>query len=212
VPDALADPMLELHDSSGAVVASNDNWQQTQESAIEATGIAPTNPSESAILTTVNAGSYTVIERGVAGGTGVGLVEIYDLADGFGPELANISTRGFVDTGNNVMIAGFIVGGRTGGTSSLLVRGLGPSLGNAGVSDALADPMLELHDSNGNLIASNDDWAATQEAAISATGIPPNDPKEAAILASLAPGNYTAIESGKNGGTGVGLVEVYNLH
>lgn len=212
VPGALANPILELHDSTGAVLTVNDNWKQTQEADIEATGLAPGFDLESAILVTLNAGSYTVVERGVAGGTGVGLVEIYDLAAGFGPELGNISTRDFVDTGSNVMIAGFIVAGSTGGTSSVLLRGLGPSLGKYGVSDPLADPMLELHDGNGNVIASNDNWATTQAAQISATGLAPDDPAEAAILIALAPGNYTAIESGKNGGTGVGLIEVYNRH
>ncbi|HEX3818215.1 MAG TPA: NHL repeat-containing protein [Chthoniobacterales bacterium] len=210
VPGALANPMLELHDSTGAVLAVNDNWKQTQESDIEATGLAPAFDVESAILVTLNAGSYTVIERGV-GGTGVGLVEIYDLATGFGPELGNISTRDFVDTGSNVMIAGFIVSG-TGATSSVLVRGLGPSLGKYGVSNPLADPTLDLHDGNGNVIASDDNWASTQAAQIRATGLAPEDPAEAAILIALSPGNYTAIESGKNGGTGVGLIEVYNQH
>jgi len=211
VPGALANPILELYDSTGAVLAVNDDWKQTQESAIEATGLAPAFEVESAILVTLNAGSYTVIERGV-GGTGVGLVEIYDLAAGFGPELGNISTRDFVDTGSNVMIAGLIVSGSTGGTSSVLVRGLGPSLGKYGVDNPLADPTLELHDGNGNVIASNDNWAATQAAQIRATGLAPDAPAEAAILIALPPGNYTAIESGKNGGTGVGLIEVYNQH
>ena len=212
VSGALADPILELHDSSGAVLATNDNWKQTQQSEIEATGLAPSFDVESAIIVTLNAGSYTVIERGVNGDTGIGLVEIYDRAAGFGPELGNISTRDFVGAGNDVMIAGFIVSGRSGGMSEVLVRGLGPSLGKDGVSDPLADPVIELHDGNGNIVASNDDWMTTQGAQISATGLAPDDPAEAAILINLAPANYTAIESGKNGGVGVGLIEVYNRH
>ena len=211
VPDALADPILELHNGAGAVLDMNDDWKQTQQAAIEATGIPPTADAESALLVSLTAGSYTVIERGKTESTGVGLVEVYDLTAGFGPELANISSRGFVDTGSNVMIAGFIVATRTGGNSSVIVRALGPSLGNAGVANPLADPLLELHNSDGTLAASNDDWRSTQEAQIQATGVPPSNDAESAIVATLAPGAYTAIESGKDGGTGVGLVEVYNL-
>ncbi len=211
VPGALADPILELYNGSGAVLAINDNWTDTQQTDIEDTGAAPTVAAESAIIRDLTAGSYTVVERGKNGGTGVGLVEIYDLTAGFGPELANISTRGFVGSGSNVMIAGFIVSGRTGGSSSVLVRGLGPSLGAAGVADPLADPTLELHDGNGTLLATNDNWATTQRALIEGTGAAPDDPAEAAILATLLPGNYTAIERGHAGGTGVGLIEVYNL-
>lgn len=211
VPDVLADPVLELHGSSGAVLQTNDNWRETQEAAIEATGLAPTADAESAILVSLTAGTYTVIERGQNDGTGVGLMEIYDLAGGSGPDLVNMSTRGFVDTGSNVMIAGFIIAAPTGGNGIVLVRGLGPSLGTAGVANPLADPVLELHNSDGVVVATNDDWQSTQGAAIEASGLAPEDPAEAAILATLAPGAYTAIESGKNGGTGVGLVEVYNL-
>ena len=144
---------------------------------------------------------------------GVGLVELYDLGAGSGPELANISTRGFVDTGSNVMIAGFIVASSSSsGSTQVIVRALGPSLGSAGVANPLADPTLELHDGNGTLIAANDNWKSDQQAEIEATGIPPTNDAEAAIVATVAPGAYTAIESGKDDGTGVGLVEVYNLH
>lgn len=211
VTNTLADPILELHDGTGAVVAINDNWQQTQAAEISATGIPPGDPAEAAMVETLAAGSYTVIERGKNNGTGIGLVEVYDLDWASGPELANISTRGFVGTSNQVMIAGFIVSARTGGSSTVLARALGPSLGTAGVVNPLSDPVLELRDGDGNLIASDDDWQTTQAAAITATGIPPTNPTEAAIVATLMPGNYTAIESGKNGGTGVGLVEVYRL-
>ena len=209
----LADPTLELHSGvTNAVIATNDNWKDTQQAAIEATGIPPTVDSESALVVTLTQGDYTVIERGKDDTTGIGLVEIYDLATGIGPELANISTRGFVDPGSNVMIAGFILAGGAGENSSVIVRALGPSLGNAGITNPLQDPMLELHDSEGGLVASNDNWKSDQQAAIEATGIPPNDDAESAIVATLAPGAYTAIESGKDNGVGVGLVEVYNLH
>ncbi|MEO8724579.1 MAG: NHL repeat-containing protein [Acidobacteriaceae bacterium] len=211
VPGALVDPVLELHGSNGAVLQTNDNWRQPQQVAIQATGLAPTVDAEAAILVNLPAGTYTVIERGQNGGTGVGLMEIYDLAGGSGPDLVNMSTRGFVDTGSNVMIAGFIIAATSGGNGIVLVRGLGPSLGLAGVTNPLADPVLELHNSNGVVVATNDNWQSTQSVAIQASGLAPNDPAEAAILATLTPGVYTAIESGKNGGTGVGLVEVYNL-
>lgn len=211
VSDTLADPILELHNGAGAVLLSNDNWKQTQQAAIEATGIPPAFDAEAAILVSLTEGSYTVIERGKAESTGVGLVEVYDLTAGSGPELVNISSRGFVDTGSNVMIAGFIVAAQTGGNSQVIVRALGPSLGKAGVADPLVDPKLELRNSNGTLVAANDDWKSTQQAAIQATGVPPSNDLEAAIVATLAPGAYTAIASGKEGGSGVGLVEVYNL-
>ncbi len=158
-------------------------------------------------------GAYTAIVKGKSGGTGIGLLEAYDLDLAAASKLANISTRGFVDTGNNVMIGGFILGGSTAG-SKVLVRAIGLSLS---VSGALTDPTLELHNGNGALVASNDNWkiddasGQSQEAAIRATTIPPTNDLESAILATLAPGNYTAIVAGKNRGRGVGLVEVYNL-
>ncbi len=211
VPDALADPILELHNGAGAVLLSNDDWKLTQQAAIEATGLPPAFDAEAAILVSLSEGSYTVIERGKNESTGVGLVEVYDLTDGIGPDLANISSRAFVDTASNVMSVGFIAAARTGGNSQVIVRALGPSLGKAGVTDPLADPMLELHDSNGTLIASNDNWRSNQQAAIEASGVPPPNDMESAIVATLAPGAYTAIASGKDNSSGVGLVEVFNL-
>jgi streptogramin lyase len=209
----LADPIIELHSgTTNLIIAENDNWKNNQETEIEATGLEPGNDSEAALIATLTAGAYTVIERGKQDTTGVGLLEIYDLGAGVGPELANISTRGFVDTGSNVMIAGFIIASNGGASSQVIVRALGPSLGSFGITDPLADPMLELHDGNGTLIGSNDNWKSDQEAAIAATGLAPSSDAEAAILITLAPGGYTAIQSGKDGGTGVGLVEVYNLH
>ncbi len=208
---ALADPTLELHDGTGSLIFSNDNWKDTQKQEILDTTIPPANDLESAIVATLAPGAYTAIVRGKDNGTGVAVVEAYDLSQAAGSKLANISTRGFVDTDNNVMIGGLIVGpaGTTG--STLLVRALGPSLSNFGIQNPLADPMLELHNGNGTAIASNDNWRDTQQASIQFAGIPPSNDLESAIVQTLAPGAYTAIVSGKNNGTGVGLIEVYDL-
>jgi Beta-propeller repeat len=220
VGGALADPVLELHDANGTI-ATNDNWKvnaqtgQSQEAEVQATGIPPSNDLESVIIATLpaNNSSYTAILRGSNGGTGIGLVEAYDLAQAANSKLANISTRGFVDTGDNVMIGGFITGPNTSGTSKVLVRAIGPSLP---LSGALQDPTLELHDGSGTTIATNDNWktrpdGTSQEAEIQATTIPPTNDLESAIVQMLAPGNYTAIVRGAGNTTGVALVEVYNL-
>ncbi|MGH8093612.1 MAG: NF038122 family metalloprotease, partial [Chthoniobacterales bacterium] len=202
----LANPFLQLFDSSGAVIASNDNWRSSQEQAIIATGVAPTNDLESAIVMTLSPGSYTAVVKGASGGSGIALVEVYDLDQSVDSKLANISTRGLVQTENNVLIGGFIVLGES--AANTILRALGPSLPVAG---SLADPTLELHDGNGTTISSNDDWKSDQESEILATGIPPTDDAESAIVATLAPGSYTAIVRGKNNTTGVALVEVYQL-
>ncbi len=210
VAGALADPVLELHKPNGSVT-TNDNWKATQQAAIKATGVAPTNDKESAIVANLAPGNYTAVVRGKNNGTGVGLVEAYDLQASAGA-LANIATRGFVDTDNNVLIGGFIVGGGTAATNAtVFVRAIGPSLSKAGIDNALKDPTLQLRDGNGNLLKSNDNWKSTQQKAIQATGIPPTDDKESALIDTLTPGNYTAIVRGKSNTTGVGLVEVYNL-
>jgi len=214
----LRDPTLELHQGS-TTIAVNDNWKMrpdgsSQQADVEATAIPPTNDLESAILMALSPGPYTVILAGKNGGTGMGLVEVYDLGQGANSELANISTRGFVDTDDNVMIGGVIVGGGSGGGSArVLTRALGPSLPATG---ALGDPTLELHDASGALVASNDNWklrpdGSSQQAEIEATGIPPTNDLESALLQTLPAGNYTAIVRGKNSTTGVGLVEAYNL-
>ena len=205
------DPVMELHDSSGAVIATNDNWKDTQEAEIEATGVAPTDDRESAIVSSLDPGAYTVILSGANDTTGIGSVEAYDLDLTAGSKLANISTRGFVDTGDNVMIGGLIIGPINTGDGTVLLRAIGPSLAGAGIQDALQDPVLELHDSNGDIVATNDDWMDTQETEIEATGIAPTDPRESAILQTLAAGPYTAIVRGKNNTTGVALVEAYQL-
>lgn len=209
VAGSLADPMLEIHNSAGTVIGSNDDWKSDQESAILLTGVAPTNDLESAIVDTLAPGAYTAIVSGKNNATGVGLVEVYDLDLTVDSKLANISTRGFVGTDDNVLIGGFIVLGDA--STSTLIRAIGPSLTPLGVTGALQDPELELHDGNGTLIVSNDDWMTDQEAEIIATGVAPTVPAESAILMTLAPGNYTAIVSGKSNTTGVGLVEVYQL-
>ena len=217
----LGDPTLELHQGN-MTLATNDNWKindqtgQSQEAEIRATTIPPSNDSESALVATLSPGTYTVVLAGKNGATGIGLVEVYDLAQSANSRLANISSRGFVDTGDNVMIGGFIVGGPSGNSASVLVRSLGPSLTNSGVTNALNDPFLELHDSNGNTIATNDNWkirpdGTSQQAEIQATGIPPTNDLESALVRLLPPGDYTAVVRGTNNSTGVGLVEVYNL-
>ncbi len=206
----LADPVLELHEPDGTVV-TNNNWKDTQMDAIIATGIPPTNNLESAIVATLVPGAYTAILQGNNGGTGVGLVEAYDLNPTANSQLANISTRGLVQTDNNVMIGGFIVGGGGGGASTIVARAIGPSLGPLGVANPLQDPTLELHDSSGTVIAFDDNWKDSQEAEIEAAHLAPTDDRESAIEATLAPGAYTAIVRGVNGTTGVGLVEAYNI-
>jgi hypothetical protein len=182
---------------------------EDQVAEIQATGIAPLNEFESAIVATLAPGAYTAIVAGATDTPGIGLAEVYDLGPAAIPtKLANISTRGLVQTGDDVMIGGFIIGNQT---SQVLVRAIGPSLSAVGVSGALADPMLELHDGNGVLLASNDNWRSDQEAEIEATTIPPDNDLESAILRTLGPGAYTAIVGGVNNTTGVGLVEAYNL-
>lgn len=204
----LADPVLELHNPDGSVVV-NDNWKDTQEAEIAASGLAPTNDQESAIIATLSPGLYTVIVQGKDNGTGVGLAEVYDLDDpNAATYLANLSTRGFAQPGDDAMIGGFIMG-EGDQTGQVLVRAIGPSL--TSVPDALIDPTLDLFDEQGTLIGQNDDWADTNGAAIEATGLAPTDSHESAILADLAPGAYTAIVQGKSGGSGVGLVEIYYL-
>jgi DNA-binding beta-propeller fold protein YncE len=205
VPGTLSDPFLELHEPDGSVV-SNDNWQQGDTSQIP-NGFAPSDPRESVIVATLAPGNYSAVLKGAHGETGVGLAEVYDLDSASAAQLANISTRGFVNTGDNVMIGGFIVGGTE--PTKILVRAIGPSLASF-VPGALSATTLELHDANGAVI-SNEGWRNTQEADIIATTIPPSNDNEAAILATLVPGNYTAVVRGRNNTTGIGLVEAYNL-
>ncbi len=213
VANPLSDPTLELHDSS-TTLSSDDDWtDNANRQAIIDTTIAPTATAEAAILATLpsNNAGYTAIMRGVNNSSGVGLVETYDLGWGPGSDIANISTRGFVQTGENVMIGGFILTGSS--ATNVIIRGIGPSLSTQGVTNPLADPALELHNAQGAIIAQNDDWQNASNAAdIQATGIAPTNPHEAAILTTQPPGSYTAIVSGMGAApTGVALVEVYTL-
>jgi glucose/arabinose dehydrogenase len=208
----LLDPTLELRGPNGAFIASNDNWKSTQQSEIEMTGLQPQNEAESALIADLPATDHTAIVRGKDNSTGFGVVEVYDLDQLGDSRLSNISTRGLVQPGDDVMIGGFIPGG---GSASLdvLVRALGPSLGQFGIANPLADPTLELRDGNGALVASNDDWRddPAQETLINQTGIPPSNNAEGAIVATIAPAPHTAIVAGKGSATGVALVEVYHL-
>lgn len=208
VPGTLADPLLELNNPDGSKVV-NDNWKEGDTSQIPA-GFGPSSDNESVLVATLTVGgsgysNYTAILKGAHGETGVGLVEVYDLDTGGAAQLANIATRGKVQTGDNVLIGGFIISG--GQPAKMLVRATGPS---SGVAGALQDPTLELHDSNGSVVA-NDGWREGQESEITATGIPPRDDREPSILQTLVPGNYTAVVKGKADSTGVAVVEAYNL-
>ena len=208
---ALADPVIELHGQGGFATVINNNWRDTQAAEIQATGIAPTDNLESAIVVTLAPGTYTTIVRGNNNTSGIGLVEIYDIDQGVASKLANISTRAFVDTGDNIVIAGFQLGNNAGDTG-LIVRGLGPSLTSAGVPTVLANPTLELRNCDGSLIFANNDWQdnPAQAAIIAAAGLAPTNNLEAAIAAALPPGPYTVLFFGQNNGTGIGLIEVYD--
>jgi hypothetical protein len=208
VPNPLQDPILELHDSTGAVTV-NDNWRSTQESEILATGLAPTNDAESVIIATLPPGNHTAIIKGAQNGTGVGLVEIYDLQSTVG-ELGNLSVRANVLTGDNVLVAGVIIS--AGEARRTVFRAIGPSLASFGVPNALQDTTLELRDVNGVLLSSNDNWGdATNAEDLLATGLAPTRSSESAILITLGPGKYTAIVRGTQDTTGVGLAEAYKL-
>jgi hypothetical protein len=210
VPGRLADPVLELRDDNGALLISNDNWKDSpQRAEIEASGLAPKDDRESAILRSVRPGAYTAVLRGKDSTTGIALVEAYDLGTASDSVLANISSRGFVETDDNVMIGGFILGNNS-GDSRVLVRAIGPSLKNV-LPNALDDPFLELHDRNGATVATNDNWKDNQRAEIEATGIPPSHDLESAMVRTVIPDAYTVIVRGKNNTTGVGLVEIYNI-
>jgi hypothetical protein len=214
VQGALANPSLELYNSSQQLIESNDNWVDSpNKQAITDSGVAPSNNLESAIIQTLpaNGSNYTAILRGVNNGTGVGVVEVFDLDYASDSKLANISSRGFVQTGDNVMFGGFFVVGST--SQKVIVRALGPSLSNFGVQGALSDPTLELHDGNGALLEENDNWMdSMNKQAIIDSGIPPGDPHEPAIVRILSPAPYTAIVRGVNNATGVAVVEVYALN
>jgi glucose/arabinose dehydrogenase len=207
--ELLSDPKIELHDGTGALIASNDNWGQGPDAnAIAALGLAPNDALESALLEQLAPGNYTTILSGINGGIGIGLVELYATATAAANPV-NISTRGFVQTGDDVLIGGFIIGGSD--TRRIIIRAIGPSLATQGISNPLLDPTIELHDGSGALVTSNDNWKENQ-AEVEATGIPPTDDRESALVIDLKPGNYTAIVRGVNALTGVALVEAYDLN
>ncbi|MEY2564242.1 MAG: hypothetical protein QOH88_2435 [Verrucomicrobiota bacterium] len=212
VAGKLSDPILELHDASGALVATNDNWRTGQETALINAGLNPGNELDSALIATLDAGSYTVIVRGANNATGLALVEVYDL-DGAAPtaRLGNLSTRGHVLTGNNVMIGGFIIRGDVSKKMIARVRGPSLSLGGVPLAGRLQDPRLELHDGNGTLVSQNDDWRTLQQTEIQASTLEPTDDREPAIISSLSPGNYTAVVQGTGNSTGIALIEMYDL-
>src|ERR1051325_9679035 len=213
VPNPLADPEIELHGPSGFTTITDDNWMDdpAQKTLIMATGLAPSNNLESAIIATLSPGNYTGILKGKNNTIGVGLVEVYDV-QAAASRLGNISTRAFVNTGGDILIAGFILGGSN-GADSVILRGIGPSLTQVGVPNALANPQLELRNGSGTVIRTNNDWMddPAQKALIMAAGLAPGDNLESAIYETLGPGQYTALLSGVNNGTGVALVEAYNL-
>jgi len=213
VSGALSDPVLSLYNSSGTLLATNDDWQtDIGATFIEQNGLAPGNPAESAHLQTDLApGAYTVVVTGKDSTQGISLAEVYEIpTPGLNSILTNVSGRGFVDTGDNVLISGFIIGDV--GSGTVIVRALGPSLGSFGVSDPLSDPVLTIYDSNGALIATNDNWQDDIHSLdVQQNGLAPSNALESAIVLHLPAGAYTAVVSGVNGATGNALVEVYDL-
>ena len=209
LPGTLTDPRLELHGPAGELIAQNEDWRDSQEAEMIASGLAPLDDRESALTATLSPGAYTAIVQGAGGETGIALVEIYDASPSCDSRLQNISTRGAVQSGDNVMIAGLILTGPE--EAPVVARALGPSLAEFGVADPLSDPTIELHDQSGAIVAANDNWKDTQQSELAASGLAPTNDKEAAILASLPPGEYTAIVRGANDATGLALVEFYDL-
>jgi hypothetical protein len=212
ITDLLLDPVLELRGASGNLIFQNDNWKDTQRNQIEGTPFQPTDDRESVIVTTLPPTAYTMILTGKNQTTGIGAVEVYDNNQAVDSQLGNLSTRGFVQTQDKVMIGGFTLGGSN-NLTRIAIRGLGPSLAQSGLSNVLADPTLELRDANGALLKANDDWQSDPVSAgqLTANGLALPNPKEAGIFTLLPGGQFTAILAGKNGGIGIGLVEIYNL-
>ncbi len=214
ISGVLADPTLELHGTDGSLIRQNDDWQEdpAQAAHLNSLGLGLPDPKESGMFATLDPGSYTAVLAGKNQTTGIGLVEMYDVNNAADSKLGNISTRGFVLTGNNVMVGGFILGGDN-GNAHVVVRGIGPSLADFGLNPVLQDPTLELRDANGAGLAINDDWQSDAALAsqISFLGLAPSNQKESGVYVSLPPGAFTAILAGKDGGTGIGLVEIYNV-
>lgn len=210
VSPLLADPVLELRGPNGSLILSNDNWKETQQSEVQNSTLAPADDLEAAIVATLPPANYTAVLRGKNGTTGIGVVEMYDLDAATDSQLANISTRGFVQTGGDIMIAGFIFGNGA-ASERVVIRAIGPSL--TGIANVLANPTLDLYNSNGTLLISNDNWKddANQADEIRAAGMAPQSDFEAAIATTLPPGAYTAVIAGKGGVTGVAVAELYHL-
>ena len=217
IADALANPTLEIHDASNATVATNDDWQTTQvgglitgdqSAAISASQLAPSNGLESAIIANLAPGSYTAVVRGLGNTVGTGVVDAYDLSAASPARLANIATRGLIQPGDKLMIAGFIV---QIAPVKVVIRAIGPSLSAFGIANALADTTLQLRDQNGAIVRENDDWRTDQEQELINTGLQPTNDLEAALVQTIPPGQYTAQVRGKNDTTGIGVVQVYFL-
>ena len=212
LPGRLQDPYLELHDNAGSPSLANDNWRTSQEAEIQQTGLAPAHDNESAIVKRLSPGNYTAIIRGVDGSHGIGVVELYDLSPNDPSELGNLSVRADVGTDDNVLIDGLIIQGAS--SKRVLFRALGPSVkvnGNT-IPGALQNPTLDVHDGNGTVLRSNDNWPDAPNAGeIQDTGLAPPDNNESAVLLTLTPGNYTSIVRGVNRTTGIALSEAYKL-
>ena len=207
ITDEMADPVLDLYDSAGSLIDQNDNWSSLSPEVV-ASGLTPKDPAESLIEATLPPGSYTAVLRGANGSSGVALCEIYDFEPS-NSRVTNMSTRGPVGIGDQVLIGGFIIGGLD--PTKIIVRAIGPSLTNLGVAGALQNPIVELHNSEGALIFQNDDWRSDQEQQILDTTIPPPDDRESAIVATLPSGNYTVVVRGRDNAIGLALVEIYDL-
>jgi hypothetical protein len=217
ISGTLANPTLEIHDSSGATVATNDDWKNTQQGGlitgdqsadISASGLAPGNDLESAIIAELAPGSYTTVASGVGNTTGTGVIDAYDLSGSSPARLANIATRGLVQAGEKLMIAGFIV---ENAPVKAVICAIGPSLSAFGITNALADTTLQLRDVNGAIVRENDNWKSDQKAELENTGLQPTDDLEAALVETIQPGQYTAQVRGKNDSSGIGVVQVYFL-
>ena len=217
VPDALENPTLEIRDSTNTLIASNNDWRNTevggiitgdQEGEIEGSGLAPTNDLESAIIADLAPGNYTAVVRGLGDTTGTGFVDAYDLSPASPARLANIATRGLIQPGDQLMIAGFIT---QQGDVRAVIRAIGPSLSAFGITNALPDTTLQLRDQNGTIVRENDDWESDQKAELEATGLQPGNALEAALVETLPPGQYTAQVRGKPESAGIGVVEIYFL-